>query len=200
MRVSHISRKSNIQADSLSCHLVDHAEWSLHTQIFTELYLRFRSPVVDLFASHINHQVPCFFSRFPSPGAEAVDALLVPWPQGLILYAFPPLPLIAKVLRKLLAEKGELILLAPHWPRQPWFVDFVSLSVTHPWRIPDDRICLLQGAVVHPEPQWLQLTVETEWELLTRANIPPRAIRTIQAARRTSTICIYGATWRTFSL
>lgn len=42
--------------------------------------------------------------------------------------------------------------------------------------------------------------LETEWELLTRANIPPGAIRTIQAARRLSTVRIYEATWRTFSL
>ncbi|XP_034282740.1 RNA-binding protein 33-like [Pantherophis guttatus] len=31
----------------------------------------------------------------------------------------PPLPLIPRVLRKMLAEKADLLLIAPHWPRRP---------------------------------------------------------------------------------
>lgn len=38
-----------------------------------------------------------------------------------------PLPLIPRVILKLLDEEVEL--LAPHWPRQPWFADLVTLSV-----------------------------------------------------------------------
>lgn len=90
---------------------------------------RFGTPSVDLFASGDNHQLPRFFIRFPTPGAEAVDALRSPWPPGLLLYAFPPLPLIPRVIRKLLEEQTELILLAPHWPRCLWFADLMSLSM-----------------------------------------------------------------------
>lgn len=97
------------------------------------------------------------------PGAEAVDALCSPWPSGLLLDAFPPLPLIAKVVRKLLEEKAELLLLTPPWPRRPCFADLVSLSVAPPWRIPNDLgIPLLQGSLVHPDPQSFQLTA---WRL-----------------------------------
>lgn len=39
-----------------------------------------------------------------------------------------PLPLILRVIRKLLAERAELLLVAPHWPRRPWCADLVSLS------------------------------------------------------------------------
>ncbi|XP_034257215.1 uncharacterized protein LOC117661313 [Pantherophis guttatus] len=41
--------------------------------------------------------------------------------------------------------------------------------------------------------------LETERGFLTRANIPPAAIKTIQAARRPSTARIYESTWRSFS-
>lgn len=79
-----------------------------------------------------------FFTRFPYPEAENY-ALRCPWPPDL-LYAFPPLPLIPRVLWKLLTEKADVLLVALHWPRRPWFVDLVSLSVARPWRIPGDRI------------------------------------------------------------
>ncbi|XP_026525430.1 LIM and SH3 domain protein 1 isoform X1 [Notechis scutatus] len=53
---------------------------------------------------------------------------------------------------------GGVILLTPYWPQRLWFWDLVNLSITNPWRIPPDKISLHQGALVHPEPQWLQLT------------------------------------------
>ncbi|XP_058037816.1 uncharacterized protein LOC131197588 [Ahaetulla prasina] len=161
LRASHISGTANVRADALSRQQIDQAEWKLDPALFQKISLRFGLPKVDLFATPSNHQLPRFFARFPSPGAEAVDALRSPWPLEL-LYAFPPLPLIPKVIRKLLEEKAELILVAPHWPRRPWFADLKALSVTTPWRIPDNQIALSQGALTHPEPQWLQLTV---WRL-----------------------------------
>lgn len=91
-------------------------EWSLHPLLFKELTTHFGIPSVDLFASRDNNQTPRFYSRFPTPGAETVDALRSPWPPSLLLYAFPPLPLISRVIRKLLEERVELIFLAPHWP------------------------------------------------------------------------------------
>lgn len=149
----------NSQADALSCHQLDHAEWSLPAHLFLEITSHFGHPLVDLFASATNHQVPRSFSR--DPGAEAIDALRSPWPSGL-LYAFPPFPLISRVLKKLLEEKAELILLAPRWPRRNWYADLVSLSVARPWNIPDDLIALTQGALSHPDPTWYHLTA---WRL-----------------------------------
>lgn len=42
------------------------------------------------------------------------------------------LPLIIGVIRKVLAEKAEILLLAPHWPRRPWFANLINLSVARP--------------------------------------------------------------------
>lgn len=101
-----ISRVSNVQEDWLSWTTVDQSEWHLHPSLFLELI------VLDLFATLDNSQLPGFFSRYPAPGAEGIDALCSPWPQGL-LYAFPSLPLILGVVRKVLEEKVQIILLAP---------------------------------------------------------------------------------------
>lgn len=90
LRAERISGAANVLADSLSQSPIDQAEWSLHPLLFKELVDRFGSPSVDLFASKSNHRLPCFFTCFPSPGAEVVDALRSPWHTGLLLYAFPP--------------------------------------------------------------------------------------------------------------
>ncbi|XP_034258760.1 uncharacterized protein LOC117655422 [Pantherophis guttatus] len=162
IHTSHISGSANVQADALSRSVVDQTEWSLDPLLFQDIVHRFGLPAVDLFASESNHQLPRFYTRFPVPGAEAVDALISPWPCGLLLYAFPPLPLISRVIRKLLQEQAELILLAPFWPRQPWFADLMALSVAPHWQIPADKISLWQGCLAHPDPQWFRLTV---WRL-----------------------------------
>lgn len=161
LRAEHISGVNNRQADFLSRSTIDHSEWRLHPRLFREITHRFGLPVVDLFASPKNAQLPRFFSRYPSQGAEAADALRSPWPAGL-LYAFPPLPLIPAAIRKLLQERAEVLFVAPHWPRRPWFADLVSLALSPPWQIPSDRIVLTQGDIRHPDPQWLQLAV---WHL-----------------------------------
>lgn len=117
--------------------------------------------MVDLFATPANAQLPRFVSRYPTPLAEDSDALRCRWPTGL-LYAFPPITLLPQVIRKIIVEKARVLLLAPHLPRRPWFPDLVRLSVASPWVIPPLRIVLCQGAISHPEPQWLQLAI---WSL-----------------------------------
>ncbi|XP_070805019.1 uncharacterized protein [Pituophis catenifer annectens] len=161
IRADHIAGSENTQADFLSRTEVDNSEWQIHPDIFHQICNRFGIPAIDLFATHLNNQLPRFFSRFPTPGAEGVNALRLTWPPGLH-YAFPPLPLIPALIRKVIADRAEIILVAPHWPRRPWFADLVSLSTFHPWRIPPDEIVLRQGNLLHPDPQWLQLTA---WRL-----------------------------------
>lgn len=161
VRAIHVSGSANVRADHLSRSTVDHGEWHLLSSIFQEITLQFGTPVIDLFASSSNKEMSRFFSLFASPGAEGVDALRSLWPLGL-LYAFPPLAIISKVIQKMLEEEAELILIAPHWPRRSWFADLVSLSVAHPWHLPPDKRTLSQGPLLHPEVSWLKLTA---WRL-----------------------------------
>lgn len=84
-------------------------------------------------------------------GVEGVGAMRSLWPPRL-LYAFSPLPVIPKVIRKMLGEGVEILLLAPHWLWWPWFASLVALSAAWPWRLPQARISLSQGPLVHPDP------------------------------------------------
>uniref|UniRef100_A0A2D4J0A8 ribonuclease H n=1 Tax=Micrurus lemniscatus lemniscatus TaxID=129467 RepID=A0A2D4J0A8_MICLE len=156
IRAEHISGVDNVQADWLSRTTVDQGEWKLHPQVFRELSQKFDTPRIDMFASHLNTQLPRFVSRFPAPGAENVNALRCRWPHEL-LYAFPPLPIIPQVIRRILEEEAEVILVAPFWPRRPWFADLMELSVQPPWRVPDSKVSLSQGPLKHPDPTRLQL-------------------------------------------
>lgn len=38
--------------------------------------------------------------------------------------------------RKSTGSQAEVILVAPHWPKRPWFPDIVQLSLGKVWRIP----------------------------------------------------------------
>lgn len=75
IRADHISGSANVQADSLSRRLVDQGEWSISPSLFQEIAAKFGTPVLDLFASRTNHQVPHYFARFLDLRAEAMDDL-----------------------------------------------------------------------------------------------------------------------------
>ncbi|XP_039195028.1 uncharacterized protein LOC120306250 [Crotalus tigris] len=145
IKAAHILGETNRQADALNRATIDHSEWRLLPALFAEIAERFGRPALDLFASPENSQL-LRSSHFPSPGVEGVDPLSSPWPGGL-LHAFPPLPLMLVVIRKILQERAKVIFIAPHWPGHPWFPDLMSLSILSPWRIPPDRIVLSQGAL-----------------------------------------------------
>jgi len=87
---------------------------------------------VDLFASASNAIVPRFFSRYPEPGAEAVDALSVPsWNASTcpgcgschreVFFAFPPAGLLGHFVAKARADGARGFVLTPtavtgdHW-------------------------------------------------------------------------------------
>lgn len=55
---------------------------------------------------------------------------MVPWHQDL-LYAFPPIPALHRVLTKIWTDCATVILIAPSWPRQPWF-SFLTRMLLRP--------------------------------------------------------------------
>jgi len=63
-------------------------------------------PEIDLFASRLNHQFPCYCSLRPDPGAEAIDSFMINW-ACLNIYTFPPFSVIPNVLRKIKEEKAR---------------------------------------------------------------------------------------------
>ena len=161
LKAEYIQGTLNVRADWLSRQTLQEAEWALNPRTFSEISRRFGKPLVDLFATDRNRQVPRFFSRYPHPEAEATNALVTIWPKEL-LYAFPPLPLLPRVLRRIQTLQAEVILVAPKWPRRPWFSTLVQLSCQPHLVLPVSPDLLAQGPIWHPDPAWWHLTV---WRL-----------------------------------
>ena len=109
----YIQGQLNFRADSLSRNLPSSVFYHLATQVFDLICLQFGIPWLDLFASPSNAMLQVFCSKQWCPQAWVVDALSVPWPRGL-LYAFPPIPLLSKVLRKI-REERSLVILVPRF-------------------------------------------------------------------------------------
>uniref|UniRef100_A0A3P9H5L4 Translin-associated factor X-interacting protein 1 N-terminal domain-containing protein n=1 Tax=Oryzias latipes TaxID=8090 RepID=A0A3P9H5L4_ORYLA len=80
------------------------------------------------------------------------------WPCRL-LYAFPPLELIAPTLTRVRMGKHSLILVAPRWPGKHWLADIIQMLHSQPWPLPLRRDLLSQarGEIFHPHPERLAL-------------------------------------------
>ena len=111
-------------------------------QVF--LSLRRLWPVqIVLFATSENRHCLIYFSPFRDPQSAGTDVFLQSW-DGLQAYAFPPWSIIPRILAKLRESQGmELTLVAPYWPRGPWFPDLLQLLLAPPVFLPDRPNLLL---------------------------------------------------------
>ena len=107
LRARHIPGHLNIAADSLSRGGPRPANWRLHKEIVQLIWNTYSAAAVDLFASKETTHCPLWFAeQVESLGR---DALSHEWPD-LLLYAFPPIPLIWAVLSRV-REMGDRVLL-----------------------------------------------------------------------------------------
>ena len=119
--IVHIPGKNNVVADFESRRNQRESEWMLDTTSLCEALKRLEvSPVIDLFASQINKQLPRYVSYRPDRDAEAIDAFTLNW-ENLNFYAFPPFSVIPTVLAKIQKERAEGIVVLPDWPTQSWY-------------------------------------------------------------------------------
>ena len=79
----------------------------------------FRISTLDLFASHINHQIDTYISWKSDPKALALHAFSLKWSIELY-YIFPPFSLLGKVTAKIYRDKTKVIVVIPKWPTQDW--------------------------------------------------------------------------------
>ncbi|KAJ1116790.1 hypothetical protein NDU88_004996 [Pleurodeles waltl] len=155
---NHLAGVLNVRADSLSRHFSADHEWRLHPDQVRLIFQRWGFPRIDLFATRENAHCPLFCSlQYPMQGALG-DAFQITW-CGQLLYAFPPIPLIPRVLRKIRQDRALVILIAPDWPRRVWYSDLLQLSMCPPLRLPfrADLLSQSQGQVLHPNLQSLHL-------------------------------------------
>ncbi|MES9880852.1 MAG: reverse transcriptase domain-containing protein [Sedimenticola sp.] len=155
----YIPGKLNVLADSLSREgRIIHTEWMLHPHVLREVFRHWGTPCLDLFATRLNRQLVDFVSPVPDPRAWATDALSLSW-EGMFAYAFPPFPLIARVLHNVRQKSCTILLIAPMWTGQPWFDSLLSLLVDIPLRLPlrADLLSQPQSAQLHQNLSMLNL-------------------------------------------
>ena len=164
MKARHIPGRRNVWADQLSRPTrVLGTEWSLCSQVFQRIREFSFDPQIDLFATSANAKLPVFYSPLPESTALGTDAMSHSW-DGLWAYAYPPTSFIGEVLRKVLRSRCELLLVAPAWPKQPWYPLLLSLLVDEPRSLPVKQRLLKQPGMsfFHRNPAMLRLHV---WRL-----------------------------------
>ena len=140
----HVPGKWNCIADGKSRIFHDSKEWMLDHNLFKQVTKHLGLPVVGLFASRVNHQMPEFVSWRPEPGAIATDAFNIPWDFPLS-YLFPPFCLIPMCLSKVMQEQVDCILVAPVWRSRPWYPVLLSMLIERPLLLPQGQRILTQG-------------------------------------------------------
>ena len=153
----YVQGEKNVLADLYSRKGLPH-EWSLCPAVVENLFRLWGRPQVDLFASEDNAKLPLYCSLREDPNAIANDALLLGW-DNMESYAYPPQPLIRRVLLKVKKSKTRMILVAPNWGRRPWMSILIDLLIDIPRALPiKEKLLKMPGQwVFHPDPQLLNL-------------------------------------------
>ena len=111
-------------------------ESSLHPQVARALLRAWGNPSIDLFATCLNAKLPLYCSLVPDPQAVFEDAFRHPW-DDLDLYAFPPFPLVGRVIARVQeSSRVAMTLVAPLWPEKEWFANLLLLLTQPPLVLP----------------------------------------------------------------
>ena len=155
----HLAGSKNVLADLLSrpTGLIP-TEWTLSHSLLGRLWARWHRPMIDLFATSLNHRLPLYVSPVPDSCALDTDALSMDW-SSLDVYAFPPFALLSKVLHKARQEGPRMILVAPMWPWARWFNQLLPLAHCPPLALEPRSQDLFQphSHMVHTRPEVLNL-------------------------------------------
>ena len=136
LSISHVAGCLNVEADELSwgLNLNEDLEWALDMDIFQEIVCRFGKPDIGLFASRLTHKLEKYISFRPDPNAMAVDAFSTSWTKQYV-YIFAPLSTLSMVLRKIVEDEAEALVVAPLWTTQSWWPQLAHLIVDFPIRL-----------------------------------------------------------------
>jgi len=154
---SYIPSSQNIDADAESRVISEDTEWSLDQSYFDKIAACFGRFDIDLFATSINSKCHRFVSWIPDPLAYSVDAFSLDWSKY-YFYAFPLFILILRVLRKIIDDKAEGVVVIPWWPAQPWFPLFNRLVIDQPIQF-DPDINMLSSPFREVHPMWSRISL-----------------------------------------
>jgi hypothetical protein len=130
----YIPTGENILEDAASC-FQEIPDWHLHLFVSRAIAARWGLPMIDLFASYASEQTQRFYSWDASDNPEGVDALSQRWDFSLA-YAFTPIALLKRVVKKLETSQGTFILVSPLWEAQTWLASLLMLKVLEVRRLP----------------------------------------------------------------
>ena len=185
LKAAHLAGSRNILADNLSRVKILPTEWSLNDAVAHRVFQIWGQPLVDLFASEMNQKTAVFCTWIPSQLALATDALSIAW-ENMEAYAFPPICLIPKVIQHMKNFSCQIILIAPQWPRRPWYTSLLQMSIACLMKLPivQDLLTQPKTQICHPNPQIFRLAA---WLLST----DPCKIKVFQLTLESSV-----ASWR----
>ena len=134
LTATHIAGKDNTEADALSRIQETSMEWKLNENIFHKIVSKYGlTPEIDLFATRINTQLNTFASFKPDPEATYINSFTLNWGDFQSVYCFPPFAIIGKVVRKIIKDQANALLVTPNWQTQYWYP--LLLEITNPYFI-----------------------------------------------------------------
>ena len=194
----YLPGESNVLADVLSRRgQVVGTEWSLHPQVARALLRAWGNPSIDLFATCLNAKLPLYCSLVPDPQAVFEDAFHHPW-DDLDLYAFPPFPLVGRVIARVQeSSRVAMTLVAPLWPEEEWFADLLLLLTQPPLALPcwDKLLRQPHCSLFHQGVQALNLHA---WRHYRTSGFSGRAARVLSGVLRESSSRLYQSRWKIF--
>jgi hypothetical protein len=131
LSIQHIPGVDNVEADEASRYFRDSAEWGITPGIREVIFSKWGAPEIDLFATSRNCVIEKFASWGPDPRATVIDCFQSDWSSFGSVYLFPPIPLIPKVIQKIVMEGARGILIVPDWEAQMWYKHLLKIQVDH---------------------------------------------------------------------
>ena len=188
----YLPSKLNIITDRESREKADSSEWKLNPKVFQGLVQLMGNPVVDLFASGLNHQLPQYIAWRPDPFGQGTDAMYRDWSQD-YLYVFTLFCLISRILHKVGQERTpSMLLITPTWHTQPWYPSLLQMSIETPVILPRIK-SLLKDRLRKEHPL---SSMENLRERLSLSGVLETPSSLIVNPRRSSCTGNYESAWR----
>jgi hypothetical protein len=129
IRTQYIRSAANVWADNLS-RVTDNSDWQLAPRKFKHFDKTWGPHTIDRFASNANKQLPRYNAKWRDGTAEAVDILHLSdaeWRRE-TNWCNPPWELLDDLVVKLRTSGAEATVIAPYWPKKPWFIHLSKMS------------------------------------------------------------------------
>jgi hypothetical protein len=114
---------------------------------------------IDLFASHLNNQLPTYVAWKPDPSCT------------LHCYAFPLFSLIQCCLHKIQQDEATGIMLVLSWTTQPWFPQLLQIVYSQPWVMTKHPMllpCIRQEYSSLQLPEAVTYVIMSSWRMGTK--------------------------------